>query len=172
MSLRRLWAVWRMPYIKLLASEEGRECIFCTLPAMKKDRENLILYRSELSFILMNRYPYNPGHLMIAPYRHVGDVDKLTDDEAADIWRLIKLSILTLKRAMNPEGFNIGANIGKAAGAGFDGHVHIHVVPRWSGDTNFMPLIGNTKVVSDALHNTYDELKKALEEVLGGMSGK
>ncbi len=166
MSLRRLWAVWRMPYIKLIASRSNEECIFCTLPAENKDEENFILYRSDYCFIILNKYPYNPGHLMVAPYRHVANLDELTDEEALDMWRLIRLSILTLRKAMNPEGFNVGANIGKAAGAGFEGHVHIHIVPRWKGDTNFMPVIGNTKVVSDALRNTYYELKEVLNDVL------
>ncbi len=166
MSLRRLWAVWRMPYIKLIASRGNEECIFCTLPSAGRDEENFILYRSSYCFIIMNKYPYNPGHLMVAPYRHVASLDELTEEEALDMWRLIRISMLALRKAMNPEGFNIGANIGKAAGAGFEGHVHIHIVPRWKGDTNFMPVISNTKVVSDALRNTYYELKEALEEVL------
>lgn len=166
MSLRRLWAVWRMPYIKLLATEAGRECIFCTLPREEKDEDNLILYRSNKCFIILNKYPYNPGHLMVAPYRHVASIEELTMEEAEDMWKLIRLSIITLRRAMNPEGFNVGANIGRAAGAGFEGHVHIHIVPRWNGDTNFMPVIGNTKVVSDALRNTYKELKGVLSDVL------
>ncbi len=169
MSLRRLWAVWRMPYIKLLASEGSKECIFCTLPAAKNDKENLILYRSELCFIILNKYPYNPGHLMVAPYRHVASLDELSDEEAIDLWILVKLAMLTLRRAMSPEGFNVGANIGKAAGAGFEGHVHVHIVPRWNGDTNFMPVISNTKVVSDALRNTYEELRESLQEVLRDM---
>ncbi|MDK2373002.1 MAG: HIT domain-containing protein [Candidatus Korarchaeota archaeon] len=160
-----------MPYIKLLATEGEKECIFCTLPAEGRDEENLILHRSEHCFIILNKYPYNPGHLMVAPYRHVASIEDLTEDEAKDMWRLIRLSMLTLRRAMNPEGFNVGANIGKAAGAGFEGHVHIHIVPRWNGDTNFMPVIGNTKVVSDALRNTYTELKKALSEVLEESGG-
>lgn len=168
MSLRRLWAVWRMPYIKLLASGEGKECIFCTLPKGNSDRENLILHRSTLSFIMLNKYPYNPGHLMVAPYRHVANLDELSDEEIMDIWRLLKLSVEALKKAMNPDGFNVGMNIGKAAGAGFEGHLHIHVVPRWVGDANFMPILGNTKVISEALSNTYDELKRVLDEIESG----
>ena len=172
MSLRRLWAVWRMPYIKLLSTEAVKECIFCTLPREGADDRNLILHRSEYAYIIMNKYPYNPGHLMVAPYRHVANIEELTDDEASDMWKLIKLSIRALKRLMRPEGFNIGANIGKAAGAGFEGHVHIHIVPRWNGDTNFMPVISNIKVVSDALRNTYTELKAVMDElVFEGGSG-
>ncbi len=166
MSLRRLWAVWRMPYIKLLSSQQEKECIFCTLPQSEDMRKALILYKTSKAFIIMNKYPYNPGHLMVAPLRHVAQMDELTDEEAKHIWYLLKLAIKTLKRAMSPEGFNVGANLGKAAGAGFEGHLHIHIVPRWNGDTNFMPVISNTKVVSDALHNTYDELKKVLDRIL------
>ncbi|MEM0016931.1 MAG: HIT domain-containing protein [Candidatus Korarchaeum sp.] len=167
MSLRRLWAVWRMPYIKLLASEGEKECIFCTLPREGRDRDNLILHRSNLSFIILNKYPYNPGHLMVAPYRHVANLDELEDEELMDVMELLRLSVRILRRAMGPDGFNIGMNIGRAAGAGFEGHIHIHVVPRWVGDANFMPILGNTKVISEALSNTYDELKK----VLNGMGG-
>ncbi|MCS7103229.1 MAG: HIT domain-containing protein [Candidatus Korarchaeum sp.] len=163
--MRRLWAVWRMPYIKLLASEGEKECIFCTLPREGRDRDNLILYRSKLSFIILNKYPYNPGHLMVAPYRHVANLDELEDREVTDVMKLLRLSIRILKRAMSPEGFNIGMNIGKVAGAGFEGHIHIHVVPRWVGDANFMPILSNTKVISEALSNTYDELKKVLDGV-------
>lgn len=166
MSLRRLWAIWRMPYIKLLASEGGKECIFCKLPKENRDRENLILHRSSSSFIIMNKYPYNPGHLMVAPYRHVANLDELSDDELIDVMNLVRISIRVLKETMSPDGFNIGMNVGKAAGAGFEGHIHIHIVPRWVGDANFMPILGNTKVISEALSNTYDELKKALDNLI------
>jgi len=166
LSLRRLWAIWRMPYIKLLASEGGKECIFCKLPKENRDRENLILHRSSSSFIIMNKYPYNPGHLMVAPYRHVANLDELSDDELIDVMNLVRISIRVLKETMSPDGFNIGMNVGKAAGAGFEGHIHIHIVPRWVGDANFMPILGNTKVISEALSNTYDELKKALDNLI------
>lgn len=165
MSLRRLWAVWRMPYIKLLASEGEKECIFCTLPRENRDKDNLILHRSEHSFIILNKYPYNPGHLMVAPYRHVANLDELEDEELVEVMELLRLSVKVLRRAMSPDGFNIGMNIGKAAGAGFEGHIHIHVVPRWVGDANFMPILANTKVISEALSNTYDELKRVLNGV-------
>lgn len=165
MSLRRLWAVWRMPYIKLLMSEDERECIFCTLPKESRDRDNLILHRSVHSFIILNKYPYNPGHLMVAPYRHVANLDELEEEELMDVMELLRLSVKVLRRAMSPDGFNIGMNIGRAAGAGFEGHIHIHVVPRWVGDANFMPILANTKVISEALSNTYDELKRVLNGV-------
>lgn len=154
-----------MPYIRLLSSEGEKECIFCTLPREDRDRDNLILHRSRHSFIILNKYPYNPGHLMVAPYRHVANLDELGDEELMDVMELLRLSVRILRKAMSPDGFNIGMNIGKAAGAGFEGHVHIHVVPRWVGDANFMPILGNTKVISEALSNTYDELKKVLDSV-------
>jgi ATP adenylyltransferase len=166
LSLRRLWAIWRMPYIKLLASEGGKECIFCKLPKENSDKENLILHRSSNSFMIMNKYPYNPGHLMVAPYRHVANLDELNDDELIDIMNLVRLSIRILKEAMRPDGFNIGMNVGKAAGAGFEGHIHIHIVPRWIGDANFMPIVSNTKVISEALSSTYDELKRVLDDLI------
>lgn len=116
----------------------------------------------------MNNYPYNPGHVMIAPYRHVGKWEDLTDEELLEIMKLSQLVIKALKKAMNPDGFNMGVNLGRVAGAGIDDHVHLHVVPRWNGDTNFMPVLADVKVIPQAIEESYDELKKALEEVLKG----
>lgn len=115
----------------------------------------------------MNNYPYNPGHVMIAPYRHVGRWEDLTDDELLEIMRLSQLMIKALRRAMNPDGFNMGVNLGRVAGAGIDDHVHLHIVPRWNGDTNFMPVLADVKVIPQAIEESYDELKKALKKVLG-----
>ncbi|RLG47120.1 MAG: HIT family hydrolase [Thermoproteota archaeon] len=161
--MEKLWAIWRVAYIKIASKQEG--CIFCELPAMKKDDENFILLRSEHAFLMLNRFPYNPGHLMIAPYRHLGSLEDLKDIEVRDIWRILKLSIKALKETMSPDGFNIGINIGRVAGAGFEGHVHVHIVPRWNGDTNFMPVVAETKVISESLESVYRELKKAIERI-------
>ncbi len=114
---------------------------------------------------MLNRFPYNPGHLMIAPYRHLGDIKDLTQEEILDIWRILRLSIKALKETMSPNGFNIGINLGRVAGAGFEGHVHVHIVPRWNGDTNFMPVVAETKVISESLESVYRELKKAIERI-------
>jgi len=158
----RLWAPWRIEYI-LSEKEEG--CLFCRVISEDRDDENLILYRGEKAYIILNKYPYNNGHLMIVPYRHVPNIEDLDDDELLEICRLTTLSIKLLKHVMKPEGFNIGANIGKAAGAGIEEHFHLHIVPRWVGDTNFMPIISDTKVVVEAIKETYKKLKKGLKEI-------
>ena len=161
----RLWAPWRIEYIKQPKSDK---CILCEIPRQSRenDRKNLLLYRGEKAFIILNRYPYNNGHLMIAPYRHVPSVINLTDDEAIEIHKLLKLSIKILDKTMKPEGYNIGANIGKAAGAGIDMHYHLHIVPRWVGDTNYMPVLSDTKIIVEYLQQTYDNLRKALKEII------
>ena len=154
--MKHIWAPWRMKYIQM-KKPEG--CILCDKPAENKDSENLILYRAEKNFVLLNTYPYNPGHLMIAPYRHVPSLEELTDDELGDHIQVVTHSIRVLREIFSPGGFNIGTNIGKAAGAGIDDHVHTHVVPRWPGDNNFMPVLGDVRVVPEALAETYHKLK-------------
>jgi len=155
--MKVLWAPWRMSYI---GSIKKHGCIFCEKPKENRDKENLILYRGEKCFIIMNRYPYNNGHLMIAPYRHVGDLEALDEDEMIETMKLLKLSIKALKEAYHPDGFNIGVNIGRAAGAGVKGHIHFHIVPRWVGDTNFMPVFSETKIIPEYLEETYEKLLK------------
>ncbi len=161
--MKVLWAPWRIEYIR---SPKHDGCIFCDFPKENRDRERLILHRGKHSFVIMNNYPYNPGHVMIAPYRHVGKWEELTDEELLEIMRLSQLMIKAIKRAMNPDGFNMGVNLGRVAGAGIDDHVHLHIVPRWNGDTNFMPVVADTKVIPESLQEAYDELKKAIDEVL------
>ena len=157
-----LWAPWRMKYIE---SPRRETCIFCIGDDESKDKENLVVYRGSKSFIIMNRYPYNTGHLMIAPYRHVGDLTQLSDEELLDLMKNVNLSIKILRETFKPEGFNIGVNIGRVAGAGIEDHVHIHVVPRWAGDTNFMPTIAQVKVIPELLETTYNKLKEALSRL-------
>ncbi len=161
--MKVLWAPWRIEYIR---SPKHDGCIFCDFPKENRDRERLILHRGKHSFVIMNNYPYNPGHVMIAPYRHVGKWEDLTDEELLEIMRLSQLMIKAIKRAMNPDGFNMGVNLGRVAGAGIDDHVHLHIVPRWNGDTNFMPVVADTKVIPESLQEAYDELKKAIDGVL------
>lgn len=161
--MKKLWAPWRIEYI---LSEKTDECIFCKYPKMNDDKKYLILYRGEKAFIILNKYPYNNGHLMVVPYRHVSTPLDLNDDELLEMDKLINLSIRVLSEAMKPHGFNLGANIGKAAGAGIEDHYHIHVVPRWEGDTNYMPIIANTKVVVEALDRTYDKLLNTLNRII------
>ena len=156
----QLWAPWRMEYIER-PSETG--CILCQKPGEQNDEANFILYRGQSNFIILNTFPYNPGHLMIAPYRHTADLQDLTDDEAREHFDIVRKSVELLTRALKPAGFNVGLNIGKVAGAGIEEHLHTHIVPRWQGDANFMPVLSNTKVIPEALAATYKKLKSAIE---------
>ena len=160
--MERLWAPWRVDYI---TADQGKGCIFCTKPAQNRDEENLILKRGDLAFIMLNAFPYNNGHLMVAPYRHVGDISDLTDEEMLDLMRLVRFGKEVLSSAIHPDGFNIGINLGRVAGAGIADHIHVHVVPRWNGDTNFMPVIADTKVMPQALRATYAQLQEALDHL-------
>jgi len=153
--MEHLWAPWRIEYIKK-ADEVG--CIFCQKPAEESDASNYILYRGQKNFIIMNSYPYSPGHLMIAPYRHIANLDELTDEELCEHYELVRRSVAILRKVFKPDGFNIGMNLGRVAGAGIDKHIHSHIVPRWAGDTNFMPVIANTNVVNEALSESYKKL--------------
>jgi len=156
----QLWAPWRMEYIER-PSETG--CILCQKPGEQNDEASFILYRGQSNFIILNTFPYNPGHLMIAPYRHTANLQDLTDDEAREHFDIVRKSVELLTRALKPAGFNVGLNIGKVAGAGIEEHLHTHIVPRWQGDANFMPVLSNTKVIPEALAATYKKLKSAIE---------
>jgi len=164
MSVEKLWAPWRMEYIREI-HQEDHGCIFCEKPKEDNDRENLILFRGKKNFIIMNRYPYNNGHCMVAPIQHTGLIESLDDDEILDINRLLARLIKAINCTMKPQGFNIGINQGCVAGAGVVDHIHIHCVPRWQGDTNFMPILSETKVVSEALIDTYEKIKRGLERL-------
>ncbi len=145
-----LHAPWRIEYI-LSPKPELKEGLFARIAQSSDDVENLVVVRERTCFALLNRYPYNGGHLMVVPYKEVPDLNGLTDEEITDLWKLVRRCSNTLSVVMKPDGFNIGINIGKVAGAGIAEHLHIHIVPRWNGDTNFMPVIANTSVVPDAL---------------------
>lgn len=153
----RLWAPWRMQYISDNQTECG--CIFCVKPQEDRDEENLIIYRGAYSFIILNAFPYNNGHLLVAPYRHIADLSLLTEEEQVDLLKVTTLGCDLLKATCLPHGFNIGMNLGQIAGAGIADHLHMHIVPRWSGDTNFMPVISGAKVLPQALSATYNALK-------------
>jgi len=157
--MERIFAPWRIRYIE---SPKYEGCIFCDFPKESRDEERLILFRGEKCFIIMNNYPYNPGHVMIAPYRHVANVEDLNDDESLEMMKLCQRVIRAIREAMNPDGFNVGINIGKVAGAGIEDHVHMHVVPRWNGDTNFMPVLADVKVIPEAIEESYRKIKKFL----------
>lgn len=156
--MKQLWAPWRMEYI--LSEVEGGDetCIFCDFPSQNKDAEHLIAYRSDSCFVILNRFPYNNGHLMVVPYKHTRDVLELTDDEMLDLQQTINKSVQVLRNVMRPHAMNIGMNLGRTAGAGIDEHIHYHIVPRWNGDTNFMPVISGTKVVSESLEASFQKI--------------
>ncbi|KPK42777.1 MAG: HIT family hydrolase [Omnitrophica WOR_2 bacterium SM23_29] len=153
-----LWAPWRSKYIKSVKSLKG--CIFCSKSKSKKDKLNYVVSRSRHSFSMLNIYPYNNGHLMVAPYRHLKDFSKLTEKELLDLFNLLNESQALLRKALKPDGYNVGINLGRAAGAGYKGHLHIHIVPRWVGDVNFMPIFTSAKVVSESLDALYSKLKR------------
>ena len=151
----QIWAPWRMEFIMHSGSHE---CFLCLKSREDNDESNYILYRGKYNLVLLNAYPYNPGHLMVAPYRHAGNLEVLEDKELHEHYELVKACVKLLTEAIKPSGFNIGMNLGKIAGAGLADHIHTHVVPRWQGDTNFMPVVAETKVLSEALKETYQKL--------------
>ena len=155
--MERIWAPWRMEYITG-NTVKPQGCIFCLFPAANQDAANLILARNESAFVILNRYPYNNGHLMVIPYAHVAAPDRLDPRQQLDLHRLLYATLDILRAAMQPDGFNLGMNLGKVAGAGIAEHCHFHVVPRWNGDTNFMPVINETRVISEHLEATYRRL--------------
>jgi len=158
MPIKQLWAPWRMEFLK--SGPKGEGCIFCTLPKAKDEKKSLILFKGKSAFVIMNKFPYNNGHVMVVPYQHTADITDLDEKETEEMWKLIQQSVEALKKAYHPEGFNIGMNLGRAAGAGIKEHLHMHVVPRWSGDFNFMPLLSDTKAMPEHLERGYDTLKK------------
>jgi len=156
--MENLWAPWRKAYIQKEKKEEG--CLFCRILEVNEDEANLVLIRKERCFVMLNLYPYNNGHLMIAPYAHVASLEALEKEDRDDLFETVAKACENLRTEMNPEGFNIGMNIGAIAGAGIADHIHVHIVPRWGGDTNFMPVVGTVKVISEMLQDTYNRLKK------------
>ncbi len=163
--MERIWSPWRMAYIQA-AKEQGEDggCIFCDLPAEGDDVRTMILARGELAFVIVNSFPYNPGHLMVAPFRHVGAFTSLEAAELADVDALVARSIRALEQEMEPHGYNLGMNLGRVAGAGIPDHVHWHLVPRWNGDTNFMPVVGQTRVMPELLAETARRLAPRFAE--------
>jgi len=161
--MKILWAPWRAEYIYCAIGKPStarRHCLFCNLLKTQDDPQNLILYRGRHAFVVMNRFPYNNGHLMVAPNRHAADLETLSAAESTEMFRLAQKSLAVLRRALKPHGFNVGANLGRVAGAGVAGHLHVHIVPRWLGDANFMPLLSETKVISEHLAETYQKLRR------------
>jgi ATP adenylyltransferase len=161
-----LWAPWRIAYIENVAHTQG--CLFCVKAAEADDRANLIVHRGARAFVMLNRYPYNNGHLMVVPFRHTAEPGDLDDAEKIELFDLLALSKRVLTESLRPHGFNAGLNLGRAAGAGIADHLHLHVVPRWNGDTNFMPVLAGAKVVSEGLESTRDRLAAGFA---GGAAG-
>lgn len=158
--MKVLWAPWRMQYIQSELKRDRNSCFLCEAVRDRKNPGDLVIYLSEKSFVILNKFPYNSGHLMVAPFEHISDLSELDDETMLDMMKLLRRSCNALMQAISPHGFNIGINIGRIAGAGLEEHIHIHVVPRWAGDTNFMPVLGKTKVIPEYLKKTMDKLKK------------
>lgn len=165
--MEKLWSPWRSQYIDSLSSGESEGgCIFCD--AAKQDIEdlkNLVVRKSSLTYTLLNLYPYNNGHMMVVPFRHISEFTELTGDEGAEIFKELQLAEQALTEISKPHGFNVGANLGRTGGAGIDEHIHFHIVPRWNGDTNFMPVLGEVKVISQELMDTKQRLLKAYQKL-------
>ncbi len=157
--MKHIWAPWRVEYIE---GEKPDYCILCQKPQEESDEPNYILCRRSHNFAMLNAYPYNPGHLMVAPYRHASTLEELTDEELWEHLRLVREAVAALKATFSPQGVNIGINLGRAAGAGIDDHLHTHIVPRWAGDTNFMTVAADVRVLPQALGETYRRLKTML----------
>ncbi len=153
-----IWAPWRSAFV-LNKKEKG--CVFCRRFRMTDSPENLVIYRGEKNFIILNKFPYNTGHTLIVPNRHVGMLEKLTPEESMEFFELTRTAVRVIKKTLKPQSLNLGMNLGQESGAGVPGHLHMHIVPRWTGDTNFMPVIGKTNVISVPLEPIYEKLRKA-----------
>ncbi len=163
--MERLFSPWRSEYIGSFSKRrknKDESCLFCSAAENKNDSRNLILLRGRYCFAMMNLYPYNSGHVLVVPYTHTSDFSKLSTKEYADVMAVSALVMEAVDKTMQPQGFNFGANLGRVAGAGIDQHIHFHIVPRWNGDTNFMPTLADTKLVSESIQATYKKLKKNL----------
>ena len=157
--MERLWSPWRMEYIESARDVESGGCVFCDLLEGGEEAASRVLERTELAFVALAKYPYNPGHLLVLPVRHVDDPERMTDEESSAVARLLRRSLRVLREASDPHGFNVGLNLGRVAGAGIPEHLHWHVVPRWRGDTNFMPVVGQTRVLPELLDETFAKLR-------------
>ncbi len=157
----RIWAPWRLAYVKDAAKDSEEQCIFCAKPAQGDDEASLIVHRGERAFVILNLFPYTNGHLMVAPYEHIGRIQELPGETVVEMMGLAQRAMSRLEDAYDPHGFNVGFNQGRVAGAGVEHHIHMHVVPRWGGDTNFMPVIADTRVMPQTLEQSYEALKGA-----------
>ena len=161
MATQRIWAPWRLSYVKDASKDIESECIFCAKPAEGDDEANLIVHRGERCFVILNKYPYTNGHLMVAPYEHTGALQELGAETIAEMMSLAQRAMSALESSYSPHGYNVGFNQGRVAGAGVEHHIHMHVVPRWGGDTNFMPVLGDTRVMNQTLEDSFETVRKA-----------
>lgn len=159
MANHRIWAPWRLDYVKDAGKDNEQECVFCAAASAGDDRQMLILHRGDRCFVILNKFPYTNGHLMVAPYEHLGALQSLPEETLAEMMSLTQRSMSALQDAYDPHGFNVGMNQGRVAGAGVEHHVHMHVVPRWGGDTNFMPVLGDTRVMPQTLDQSLEALE-------------
>jgi ATP adenylyltransferase len=160
---QRIWAPWRLAYVKDASKDEADECIFCAAPAAADDEANLIVHRGERCFVILNKFPYTNGHLMIAPYEHLATLPEVDAEAIAELMALAQQAMVALEERYSPHGYNVGFNQGRVAGAGFEHHIHMHVVPRWGGDTNYMPVLADTRVMPQTLEQSYEALRGAFE---------
>ncbi|MEK6277315.1 MAG: HIT domain-containing protein [Actinomycetota bacterium] len=163
MANYRIWAPWRLPYVTDAAKDNEDECIFCAKPAEDDDEANLIVHRGKRCFVILNLFPYTNGHLMVAPYEHTPALQDLDAGTVAEMMALAQSAMRRLEEAYSPHGYNVGFNQGRIAGAGYEGHIHMHVVPRWGGDTNFMPVLADTRVMPQTLEQSYEALKGSFD---------
>ncbi len=163
MPTQRIWAPWRLAYVKDASKDSAEECIFCAKPAEDDDEANLIVHRGDRCFVILNLYPYTNGHLMIAPYEHLATLPALGPETVAEMMALSQRAMTILEESYEPHGYNVGFNQGRVAGAGVEHHIHMHVVPRWGGDTNFMPVLADTRVMPQTLEQSYEALKGKFE---------
>ena len=159
MGSERIWAPWRLEYVKDAAKDVEDECIFCAKPADEDDQANLIVHRGGRCFVILNKYPYTNGHLMVAPFEHLATIQELDAATVGELMALAQRAMSVLEDEYSPHGYNVGFNQGRVAGAGVEHHIHLHVVPRWGGDTNFMPVIADTRVMAQTLEQTYAALR-------------
>jgi ATP adenylyltransferase len=157
MANQRIWAPWRLRYVK--DANKSEDCVFCAKPELGDDREALIVHRGDRCFVILNLYPYTSGHLMVMPFEHIGRLQDVEPAVTAEMMRLAQQAMRRMEAVYSPEGFNVGLNQGRVAGAGVDGHIHLHVVPRWAGDNNYMPILADTRVMPQSLEESYDALE-------------
>ena len=163
MATQRIWAPWRLEYVKDASKDKESECIFCAAIGSDDDETNLIVHRGERCFVILNKFPYTNGHLMVAPYEHLATLPEVDAKTIAELMALSQRAMTTLEERYSPHGYNVGFNQGRVAGAGFEHHIHIHVVPRWGGDTNFMPVLADTRVMPQSLEQSYEALRGAFD---------